>query len=241
METWQKTLAAVGVGAGALAVAYYLLRDEPETGAEPQKPDGKKKLAKDVTKEQLIQMMREIVEVQERIKARMKVVTQELLQSKHSFEETYAKIKSVNSDDVLEKYGIPMQEFDLLLQKHQQDPEVAQGIMKIMGVNEGPGSKKAQAVTVEQIVNAHKLMLEELLSVHSLIEGKKDDLDVKVVSLTCQAIISAKVEEKFGLTSEDMEGAVAKLHEQLATNKEFTDVSMRMQETLAKLMGAPPQ
>ncbi|CAE7317756.1 SGR1, partial [Symbiodinium necroappetens] len=62
--------------------------------------------------------------------------------------------------------------------------------------------------------------------------------DSKTVTLTAQAMVGAKVEEKFDLTSEDIERAVVRYHEELATNKEFASVNMQMQKAMSYLMGA---
>merc|ERR1719150_2736683 len=154
----------------------------------------------------------------------MKEVTKELLAKPHNFEETYAKIKDVHNDEVLEQHGLSMQSFDLLLQKHQNEPEIQRGIMRIMGMAE-PGTVKAnKSMTVADVISAHKVMLEELLKVQQEV-SKKEGLDMKNVSFTAQAIISAKLESKLGYTSEDMEQAVAELQDKLATNQEFTSVS----------------
>lgn len=233
MENWQKALIAVGAGAAALSLAYLLLRDEPEQASEGSKPSE----TEEVSKEELVKIIGEIVEVQDNIKARMKVVTKELLAKPHNFEETYAKIKDVHNDEVLEKHGLSMQEFDMLLQKHQNEPEVRMGIMKIMGMSE-PGAVQAnKSMTVENVISAHKVMLEELLKIQQEV-SKKDGLDTKTVSLTAQAITSAKLEAKLGYTSEDMEQAVVQLQEKLATNQEFSTLSMRIQQAFGKMIGA---
>ena len=48
----------------------------------------------------------------------------------------------------------------------------------------------------------------------------KNDLDIKTVTIAAQAIVGAKIEKKFDLTSEDIESAVMMLHTMLAADQD---------------------
>jgi len=107
-------------------------------------------------------------------------------------------------------------------------------------INEGTPSAKTQELTVKQIIEIHKFMLQELESLanSSDLASKKSQLDVKTVTIVAQAKIGAKMEEKFNVASEDLEAAVLLYHTMLATDQEFAKVNMEIQHTMGKLMGS---
>lgn len=237
-------LMMAGGAAGVAAVLYYLLREEPEgsklVADVLEKKEERRVRVDDVTKEEVQQILNDIVDSQEKMKVHMKELTRELLQKSLSFEETYQRIREVEPDDPLEKYGLSMNDFDQLLNKHQNDPQIREGIGRIMGVSSSSRAASDQdpVIAVSKVVEVHKYMLEELeKSVKKFTElPKKESFDLKTVTLAVQAVVGAHVEEKFSLTSEDIERAVINHHSQLATNQEFATVNMRMQETMARLM-----
>jgi len=238
-------LMMAGGAAGVAAVLYYLLREEPEGGSKLvpdvlEKKEERRVRVEDVTKEEVQQILNDIVESQEKMKVHMKELTRELLQKSLTFEQTYQRIREVEPDDPLEKYGLSMNDFDQLLNKHQNDPQIREGIGRIMGVSatSRAASDQEPVIAVSKVVEVHKYMLEELEKlVKKFTElPKKETFDLKTVTLAVQAVVGAHVEEKFSLTSEDIERAVINHHSQLATNQEFATVNMRMQETMARLM-----
>jgi len=224
-----------------------LLREETEAKAVDAfaaSADKKKKLrVEDVTKEQVYKMLAEILESQESMRKHMKTLTQELLAKPMPFEDTYKRIKAVQPEDPLERYGLSMGDFDQLLNKHESDPKVKEGVAKIMNVPDmGKGGDKAAAVPAKRVVEVHTYMLQELDKlVRSFATIKdKESYDMKIVTLAAQAVVGAKVEEKFGLASEDIERAVLDNYSELATNQEFAQVNVKMQQSMSDLMGAPP-
>merc|ERR1712039_1046157 len=120
----------------------------------------------------------------------MKDLTKELCSKSLSFEQTYARVKEVQPNDPLEKYGLSMMEFDQLLDKHQSDPNVRESIAKIMGAP-SPGAatnEKVQGITVSTIIDVHKFMLEELdkIVTHFQNSPNKDSYDTKTVTIAAQ-------------------------------------------------------
>mmetsp|Transcript_110653 Transcript_110653/g.219962 ORF Transcript_110653/g.219962 Transcript_110653/m.219962 type:complete len:259 (+) Transcript_110653:57-833(+) len=258
METWQRMLLYAGGAAGVAAVLYYLLREEPEGSktaeGEEDAEDGGRSQAKkkglgtdaqsvEVTKEQVQEILDSIVESQEKMKAHMKAITKELLEKQLDFMQIYTRVCEVQPEDPLARRGISMMDFDQLLSKHQSDPQVRRGIERIMGAPDAPApGEKAPDVPARRIVEVHAFMLQELEMLlqqfHTI--QTKEALDPKSVTVAAQAIIGAKVEEKFGLTPEDIERAVIAHHTKLATDQEFASISMKMQATMAQLMGGSP-
>merc|ERR1712232_143605 len=100
---------------------------------------------------------------------------------------------------------------------------------------------KVQSITVKKIVEVHNFMLEELEKLVAYFQkvANKDTYDLKTVTIAAQAMVGSKVVDKFGITSEEIEGAVLMNHTVLATDQEFGKINGRIQDTMAKLMGNP--
>lgn len=245
---WKRLLTFSAVAAGSVAVLYFLLREEPETsvgGSRSVEEEERKRSVEDVTIEEIREIIASIVESQEKMRSHMRALTKELLKSPSTaFDDVYKRVLEVQPTDPLEKRGLSMADFDQLLNKYQGDPEVRLGIARIMGVPpEMPASGgPAKMVAAEKTVEVHAFMLSEL---EKLLGGfmavpDRSSYDVKTVTLAAQAIVGAKVEEKYGLTSEDIEHAVVAHQSTLATDQEFASINMKMQQTMAQLMGSQP-
>jgi len=247
MADWTKVVVGVTAAAGGAALLCYLLNAEDEARAAPAEA-GAESGAKgskfdEVTKEQVEQILQEILSSQEKMKGHMKELTKELLQKSLSFEQTYHKVKSVQPEDPLEKHGLSMMDFDRLLDKFQSDPNVRRAIAQIMGTP-SPSSvtpDRVKAISVKNIIDVHTFMLQELEKLQKYFGGIRDrsSYDLKTVTIAAQALVGAKVEEKFSITSEDIEGAVLMHHTQLATDQEFANINIQIQTTMGKLMGSP--
>lgn len=247
---WKKILLAAGGAAGAATVLCYLLKEESsakQTVVEPTSRSlsaeaGAKSKVEEITKDQVQQILQEIIKSQDLMKGYMKDLTRELLSKKLDFEQTYKRVREVQPADPLEKYGLSMMDFDQLLDKHQGDPAVREAIAKIMGAPHpsSVASDKVQAITVQKIIEVHTFMLKELENLVEEFTGKpnKDSYDLKTVTIAAQAIVGSRVEEKFKITSEDIESAVLMNHSMLATDQEFANINIKIQQTMGKLMGS---
>eukprot|EP00418_Pyrodinium_bahamense_P086828 CAMPEP_0179075066 /NCGR_PEP_ID=MMETSP0796-20121207/33404_1 /TAXON_ID=73915 /ORGANISM="Pyrodinium bahamense, Strain pbaha01" /LENGTH=278 /DNA_ID=CAMNT_0020772297 /DNA_START=93 /DNA_END=927 /DNA_ORIENTATION=- len=248
MESWKRILLYAGGAAGVAAVLYYLLREEAEAKqvvaieAKEAKEKKKKLNVNEVTKEQVQEILGSIVESQDKMRTHMKALTKELLEKQLTFEQAYARVREVQPEDPLERHGLSMMDFDQLLNKFQSDPQVRQGIVRIMGVPPEPPASGDQGsrVPANTTVEVHAFMLQELEKLLQYFHTvkNKETFDVKTVTLAAQAVVGAKVEEKYHLTSEDIELAVITHHSALATDQEFASINMKMQQTMAQLMGA---
>jgi len=245
-----KLLVTAGGAVAVGALAYYLLKkDDKETPADKgiQKKEEVAAAAPQsldkVTKEQVMQILEEIIKSQEQMKVHMKEISQEIRGKELSFDQIYQRVKKVQPVDPLEKYGLSMVSFDQLLDKHQGDQNVRDTIAKIMGTPNPNSchSEKVQAITVKTIIDVHNFMLEEL---NALVKDfsalpNKDSYDTKTVTVVAQAIVGSKIESKFSLTSEDIESAVLMYHTMLATDQDFAAINIKIQQTMSKLMGMP--
>mmetsp|Transcript_98345 Transcript_98345/g.228038 ORF Transcript_98345/g.228038 Transcript_98345/m.228038 type:complete len:254 (-) Transcript_98345:167-928(-) len=250
MESWKRILLYAGGAAGVAAVLYYLLREEPEvkvgasTNESEESKEKKKMTVEDVTKEQVQEILNSIVVSQEKMRGHMKALTKQLRENRQmTFEQAYARVREVQPEDPLERHGLSMFDFDQLLNKFQSDSQVRQGIVRIMGVppDTAPTSgDKGPQVPASKTVEVHAFMLQELEKLLQYFHTIKDkeSYDVKTVTLAAQAVVGAKVEEKYNLSSEDIERAVVTHHSALAMDQEFASINMKMQQTMAQLMGA---
>eukprot|EP00930_Biecheleria_cincta_P073345 TRINITY_DN60643_c0_g1_i1.p1 TRINITY_DN60643_c0_g1~~TRINITY_DN60643_c0_g1_i1.p1 ORF type:complete len:257 (+),score=70.95 TRINITY_DN60643_c0_g1_i1:42-773(+) len=240
MEVWQKGLLVAAGAAGAAGVLYYLLREEPEAKRLPVDDESKERnhLTEEDELSFVQSLLGEIVESQEKMKTHMKDLTRELLTKRLDFEQTYERVKQVQPEDPLERRGMQMSEFDRLLSKHQSNQKVREGIMRIMGGQPSPQSASGPSnASSAKVIEVHAFMLEELQKVVAHVRTASDKVfEVKTLTLAAQAVVGAKVEEKFSLTSDDIESAVIMHHEVLAQDKEFESLNLQMQQAMAELM-----
>lgn len=241
-----------GLGAaGVAAVLYCLMKDDGKVKKKAVALESKDARAsgskmEDISKEDVQMILKEIIDSQEKMKGYMKDLTMELRAKNLTFEQTYQRVTEVQPSDPLEKHKLSMMEFDQLLDKYQSDPMVREAIAKIMGAPNpsSVASEKVQGITVKDIIKVHTFMLEELENLVEKYQGmqkKNSELDMKTVTIVAQAIVGAKMEEKFGMTSEDIESAVLMYHTMLATDQEFANINAKIQHTMGKLMGNPFQ
>jgi len=242
-----KLLLAAGGAAGVAAVMFCLLKDEvPASAGKATSASiaSRPVKAADMSKAQLLVVLRDITSSQDAMRVQMKTLTKELRGKQTSFDETYKRVKAVQPDDPLERHGLTMIDLDSLIQKHQNDPQVMNGVQAIMGdpsANAQPGANPGKVADVKTLVGVHKSMLQELEKVTSMVLGdssNKSKYDMKTVTLAAQAVVGAKLEESWGLTSEDIERAVIANHEELTVNEEFAAININVQACMQKLLEA---
>merc|ERR1712217_570318 len=96
-------------------------------------------------------------------------------------------------------------------------------------------------ISVKKVVEVHKFMLKEFEKILDLFMTlpNKESYDTKITIIVAQAIMGMNVEQKFGLTSDEIESAVLMYHTMLATDQEFANVNIQIQHAMGKLMGTP--
>lgn len=251
MEGWKKALLCAAGAGGTAAVLWYLLAEEAEgqTGEEAlatppkQGDDGKSGQGhvapQDWSKDQVVQILGEMVASQEAMKVLMKNLKAKMFAKDMDFAETYEQVRNVQPDDPLEKHGLSMENFDMLVQKYQHDPQVMQGIMQIMGAPDEAAAGQGKQPSEKQLIEAHAYMAQELESQakdFSKVKGQKA-WDTKTVAMAIQTMVAAKVEKKYGLSTEDIERGVMQNHQTLSQNAEFHQINQRVQAAMGALMG----
>mmetsp|Transcript_75968 Transcript_75968/g.219380 ORF Transcript_75968/g.219380 Transcript_75968/m.219380 type:complete len:249 (+) Transcript_75968:74-820(+) len=240
---WQKVLIAAGGVAGACALLYILKK---QAAAGQAGGGGRRTLGASldaISTEKVHSMLQEIIETQSAVKAKTKEIIRDLSGGAMDLESAYRKVQAMMPPDPLEKHGLSMMEFDQLIERHQGDGRIREAIGKIMGAPSlaSGASAAVQGIDVKKIVELHSYMLEELEQLAKDFQAlrSKGPLDMKAVTVAAQAIVNAKCEGKFGITAEDIEGAVMLHHRDLATNQEFSAINIKIQHTMGQLMGTP--
>ncbi|CAI9149185.1 unnamed protein product [Rangifer tarandus platyrhynchus] len=255
--TWRQLLLIAGGTAATAACLYYLLRED---GADSKEAEGetKKLNAKDASKEQVVTILRSILKTQEKTKALMKDFIQDMVEEDLPdgaeiiesdaegddvrtlrFEEAYERVAAKNLEDPLEQYGLTMPDFDGLLDKYQHDPQIKDLIMRIMSSSASlEPSVQAQHLSKAKIIEVHEFMRQELqkLVEHVQRSSNRAKFDVKNVTLTAQAYVGARVQKRFGLTSEEVESAVFFNHKELAVDADFVRINMGIQAIMNQLI-----
>ncbi|CAE7265268.1 unnamed protein product, partial [Symbiodinium pilosum] len=189
-----------------------------------------------MAKEQLKEILKEMIKCQEQMKGFIKDLTQELGTTALSFHETCRRVKQVQPADPLESRGLKVMDFDKLLLKHQHDSDVRDAIAKIMGAPNPTNavSDKIQSISVKDIIDIHTFMLQELqqLIKEYTDSESKEAFDTKTVTIAAQAIIGSKFETQFSLTSEDVESAVLMYHANLATDQNFAQINIKISHAM---------
>eukprot|EP00928_Gymnodinium_smaydae_P087285 TRINITY_DN71563_c0_g1_i1.p1 TRINITY_DN71563_c0_g1~~TRINITY_DN71563_c0_g1_i1.p1 ORF type:complete len:251 (-),score=93.91 TRINITY_DN71563_c0_g1_i1:160-912(-) len=246
MQQWQKLLMAAGGAAAAAGVLYYLLREEAEVdpSALDAGEEAKVKGAKrgEVSREEMIEILTEMVETQKKLKASMKALAKDMASKPIAFEDVYAKVKDAQpTQDPLERRGLSMADFETPLQKHQNDPAIMQLMGQLMGgdpTNGGANPAKVKSITVDKIIEINAFMLQELQSFITSFTARDDkvNFDMKTVVTASQAMLDAKVTSKFQVASEEIEAAIMANQGELIKHQKFIETHMKMQQTMEAFM-----
>eukprot|EP00923_Selenidium_pygospionis_P046261 GHVN01079757.1.p1 GENE.GHVN01079757.1~~GHVN01079757.1.p1 ORF type:complete len:248 (+),score=59.90 GHVN01079757.1:170-913(+) len=236
---WQQV--AIGAAAASVGGAFlwYLLKSDENNDGVTQRTLN---MAADTKseKEKVEDTLNELLENQAETKTTLRNLTKEVIDKKLDFQETYKRVRDVQPRDPLETYGFSMQEFDAYLEKYSTDPVIRSLINRVMSASPNTQSVKGAEIGVNQLLQVHELMLSELSKLVDEFLGLSDkaNYDIKGVVIAAQAIIGAKVEEKFKLNSEEVEAAVVHNHPILATNRDFTRMNISITSKMNQLMGA---
>jgi len=238
-----KVVLVAGSAAGIIGIIYCLSKRVPPSAAVAvtEELPGKPKID-DITKEQVQEILQEIIKSKVQMQSCMRELVKSLRTDPLSFEDTYQKVNETAPIDPLEMSGLTTMEFDQLLEKYQTDANIRESIAKIMGAS--PASQvpeKVQKINRETIIEVHYFMLDELKKLLAHFQGvpNKESYDMKSVTIAAQILISSKIEDKFKISSEDVESAVLMQHTMLATDGDFSKLNIEIQHMMGKLMGTP--
>lgn len=231
--------AAVSCGLG-VATLYFLLKKTRSLTAVDASPETPPKIlatnVDEVSTEKVHEILREVAKSQEQVLRASKEATKQLVQAPLSFEEAYNLVKATQPVDALEQYGLSIHDFDKLLGKHQNDPAVAELVRKIMHAPDVSGSQKN--VSFNTIVEVHTFMLEFTENLTRYFSSKPDkaSYDVNTVAVTVQCMVAAAVENKFDITSEDLESSISTNFDAVAKDEHLKELSQKLGKAMDDLM-----
>eukprot|EP00747_Dinoflagellata_sp_TGD_P163194 gnl/TRDRNA2_/TRDRNA2_181615_c0_seq1.p1 gnl/TRDRNA2_/TRDRNA2_181615_c0~~gnl/TRDRNA2_/TRDRNA2_181615_c0_seq1.p1 ORF type:complete len:257 (+),score=69.23 gnl/TRDRNA2_/TRDRNA2_181615_c0_seq1:69-839(+) len=249
---WQKLLIGVGAAAGAAAVLYYLLRDEPDSLGATEEDSGSSSGSgrwNELTKDQVMELLQDLVSSQKQIKTQLQDVVKTLVSTGNvTFDETYESVKGIPGDvsEKLESRGLSPQDFENLIGKFQNEQAVMEIVSQLLG-GEAASKPEASAApakqcTAKQIIEYHQFMVEELEVIVKDFQQRADKQSYKVnhVVMAAQTVLEAKAQKKFDYTQEDIQSSIhnREMQMQLAASEEFRTVSIKMQQLMSGLQSA---
>jgi len=231
----KQILLLAGGSAAAAAVLWYLLKEKSSGEQKASLKAGAKK-PEDITRDETVEILKEIESAQAIMKKDLRTLTQELAQKPMSFDAVYDKVKQVQPKDPLECHGLTMKDLDTCLERFSGDEAIRQLVTKVMGVSDTGSS--SQSIDVAKLIAIHKFMLQELESTLQACKQnpRRETFDHRAIAITVQVIVGQKVQEKFGAGTEDIESAVIRQHGQLGKSQEFGDVNTKIQQVMSQLI-----
>ena len=246
-STITKVVVGTVVAAASAAAVYYLFRQEEKVAVSSDDSANKvataarpvvKLDAKKVTVDQLLVIMDKIVDSQNVMKGIMKTITDEITANNLSFGQTYDLVETRQPNDPMEETGLSMNEFDELLDRHQEDPRILDSIAKIIGPSEEDlAGDDGKILSVQELIDIHQFMLDQLKEITVEVQKSKGHSDARTLTVTAQVLVGARVEGRFKVTSPAVERSVMVHQNQLATNHQIATINMMMQQAMTELMG----
>jgi len=252
MESWQKLLAAAAGATGVAALLWYLLKEDAEADAEAEAAVAKAGAAQMASKgansegglgkEDLLQILKEMVDSQKGTTARLKGVAKELSAMEDpDFDVVYALCKAADPVDPLEARGLTMNDLEAPLQRNQNDQMVMMAMQALMSGGQDDMMMMAAPsvdISVEKLIEINTFLVSEVqnfMKKHAALPDKKK-YDIKSVMLMVQATLDSKVIKKFGYESTDVQGATMQNQEKLGKNQAFLESHATIQQSMEMFM-----
>lgn len=242
LENWStpaKIAVVAGIAAAVAGTAYFLSRRSLMKGGSR----GGKRKVDQITKEQVIAIIDEIAAAQNKMKGITQTAIGEVISKNLTFEETYDYCVKIQPMDPLQKYGLTTGDFDLLLDREQHDHRVRERLAKIMGMQDpsdelaGAQGRARKPLEIKELVTIHEFMLDELKTVSTQVDNKLkrgSGVDMRALAVAAQVLVGAKVQQKFGVDTDDIETSIIKHHEGLSKDVKFGAVNEEIQRLMAR-------
>eukprot|EP00931_Biecheleriopsis_adriatica_P076590 TRINITY_DN50283_c0_g1_i1.p1 TRINITY_DN50283_c0_g1~~TRINITY_DN50283_c0_g1_i1.p1 ORF type:complete len:254 (-),score=55.65 TRINITY_DN50283_c0_g1_i1:124-885(-) len=245
MQQWQKIVAAAGGAVALGSVLYCLLRDDADAAAMTE---GEEQLAKarrsqgvELSVEELLQIMQEMMEVQSAGKSKVRDLAIELAKSSNdssSFPQIYARVKDISPQDPLERRGLTLESFDASMRKYQNDDRIRASVQTLMTPMMS-SLTPTKPLSVDMIVKVHEVMAETLESFSKEFKAlpDKSSYDMKIVLQASQVVVNKVLYEQFKVTDNDIETSLQTIENPavLQSNRKFMDALMKVQTVMDQL------
>mmetsp|Transcript_26874 Transcript_26874/g.32721 ORF Transcript_26874/g.32721 Transcript_26874/m.32721 type:complete len:249 (-) Transcript_26874:112-858(-) len=227
----------LAIAGGVAAVGVLVVASRRTSGSSKPR---KEKLVLD-SKESLLQTLQELTSQQAQMRSHLKKLTEEVSSKSMSLSQACKRCAEMEMCDPLEKYGLSNVEFNKVLGEYEDDPAVHEAVAVLMGPPPNGAAaitEAASSLTPTKLLDIHKFMLAEYERLAS--QSDKGSTNASIITFAAQAIVAGKAEAKYKVSVEDIESAVLVHQGALNSNPEFSEINIRMQKAIAKLMGIPP-
>lgn len=224
------------IAGGVAAVGVLVLASSKTSGSSKPR---KEKLALD-SKEGLLQTLQELSNQQAQMRNQLKKLTDEVSGKSMSLSQVCKRCAEMQLSDPLEKYGMSAVEFNKVLAEYEDDPAVHEAITTLMGsppTGTAAVTEASSSLTPTKLLDIHKFMLAEYERL--ALQPDKGCTKASIITFAAQAIVAGKAEAAYQVSVEDIESAVLVHQGALSSSPEFSEINVKMQKAIAKLMGIP--
>lgn len=226
----------LAIAGGVAAVGVLVLASSKTSGSSKPR---KEKLVLD-SKESLLQTLQELSNQQAQMRNQLKKLTDEVSGKSMSLSQVCKRCAEMQLADPLEKYGMSAVDFNKVLAEYEDDPAVHQAITTLMGAPPtgiAAVTEASSSLTPTKLLDIHKFMLNEYETL--ALQNDKNCTKASIVTFAAQAIVAGKAEAAYKVSVEDIESAVLVHQGALSSSPEFSEINVKMQKAIAKLMGIP--
>jgi len=233
-----RKLAMIAGGAAAVGLVVFYLSKQKRAAGGAGKP-----LA-EYNKDDTLAILSEIVKSQNGISTLVEGIAKDLVSKPETkLIEALEVVQKRMAPDPLESRGLTIQQFDELLEKFQEEDDVKGVIANIL--NAGPvastASKTGSAVVdISKLVEVHESMLGKVTAYRAEFlkwsDAQRKSADAKLLTIAAQSMIASHVLREHKLTPSDVEEAVIKQHQALASHEKFDKINRELQSIMSTFM-----
>ncbi|ORM40087.1 uncharacterized protein BXIN_1321 [Babesia sp. Xinjiang] len=246
---YTKAMVMTGAAVAVAWLVYYLVKDEePEDDCDLYKKEygagvmnSASSIVEKLSRADVLDLLAKIAVSQEKAKTLIKTLVKELIENdfKETMEELYQRIVNEVPIDPLKTKGLTLFDLDYLVERYQNDPAVRAHIMRMINLPQGDVEEDETDIPADDVVAVYEFMLAELQNLQTTQQPltAQPELNTNAASLTVQAIIAAKVQDKFGYTSIQIDRAITNHQGELGMNTKFARLAMQIQSEMTEITG----
>ncbi|GFE53386.1 apicomplexa specific secreted signal peptide [Babesia ovis] len=246
---YTKALVLTGAAAAAAWFVYYLLQDDgQEDEYDLYKKDystsdttSASSVVEKMTRNDVLDLLAKIAASQEKAKTLLQKLVKEIIGNgfNESMEDLYNRVVKDVPVDPLKARGLTLFDLDYLVERYQNDPAVRAHIMTMINLPMAEEQDDERDIAPDEIVSVYEFMLKELQELQNNQQPltSQPNLNTNAASIAVQAIIAAKVQNKFGYTSVQIDRAITKHQGELGMNTKFARFAMQIQSEMTEITG----
>ncbi|KAK1932910.1 hypothetical protein X943_001352 [Babesia divergens] len=246
---YPKTLAITGaVGLVAYFIYYLLQDDDKDEEYDIYKKDydlpgsmAANTAVEKMSRNDVLDLLAKIAASQEKAKTLLAKLVKSIISNNFadSMEDIYNRIVKDVPVDPLKARGLTLFDLDYLVERYQSDMAVREHIMKMIHIPPAESEGDDVDIGPDEIVIVYEFMLDELQRLQAAEKplAAQPNVNANAASLTVQAIVAAKVQNKFGYTSVQIDRAITKNQAELGMNTRFARLAMQIQSEMTEITG----